>query len=375
MARRGHRVRVTLQAGVAIAALLLVAGLLFVPSVAPWLLRFEHWTADWRTAYLSPRAAGQHPQIALIAINDETLKDYVSSPIDRGLLARIVAGIDACEPAAIGIDIFFLKKTDSEKDEALIAALRQAKAPIVLGAIDERGELKDFQRTFQAEFIKRAGRPAGYLNLRHERDDVVRYTASPMPGGAYQKSFARSLAEVVRPGVTSDAGQPIPWRLPPADGVETFFKRPAQELLAPNFAGCPELQHRIAIIGGDFPLRDRHRTPLTVRDDRTVPGVEIHAQVLAGLLDGARSVHELAPIPAQLLLAAVALLGFGIGWLLWRSPVVGFLGSGFATALLVLADALCFTEYHLLLPFTLALVAWVAGLTAGRFLRPAAGGR
>jgi len=353
----------------------LVAAVLFIPSLAPWLLRFEHWTADWRTAYLSPRAPAQNGQIALVTINDDTLKDYASSPIDRGLLAQIVDAIDAQKPAAIGIDIFFLKKTDPGKDDALVAALRRAQAPVVLGAIDERGELKDFQRAFQSAFLEQTGRPAGYLNLRHERDDVVRYAASPMPGGTYAKSFARFLAETVDPNAGSDAGRPIAWRRQPSSGADTFLKIPAQDVLSQSGDGDQALRGRLVIVGGDFPLRDRHRIPLSVLDGQTVPGVVIHAHILAGLLDGSRTLRELAPIPAQLVLAGVALLGFGLGWLLWRSPIVGFLGSGFATALLIAADVACFTQYGLLLPFTLALVAWVAGLTAGRFLRPAVGDR
>ncbi|MEQ1616409.1 MAG: CHASE2 domain-containing protein [Hyphomicrobiaceae bacterium] len=363
-ARRGlPKLRLLLGFG----GLLCIAALLALPSFAPWLSRAEYWTADWRTAYLSYRAPTQHPRIAIVAINDSTLKDYSSSPIDRGLLAKIIAAIDAAGAKAIGIDVFFLKKTEPEKDAALVAAIRSAKSRIILGAIDERGALEPFQREFQTSFLSQTGRPVGYLNLRHESDDVVRYTANRASGSVYPNSFARLLMEADGAASLDDAGKPIAWRLQPSDGAETFLKIPAQDLFT-GAAGDARLKDRIVLLGGDFPLRDRHRVPLTVRGGEPMTGVTIHAHILAGLLDPSKLVSELAPHVVQLILALVASIGFMLGWMLWRTTAVSFLGWSFASAVMVGIDAFCFVELRLLLPFTLALVAWVAGLTAGRSL-------
>ncbi len=183
-----------LRALIGAGSLMALVTLLFVPVFAPWVLRFEHWTADWRTAYLSHKPPTTHPRIAFVSITDETLRNYASSPVDRGLLARIVQAIDAAGARAIGLDILFLKATDQPKDDALVAAVRAARAQIVLGVADERVPLEGFQREFQKDFLARLGRPAGYLNLRHERDDVVRYAAMPYLAGNHQSSFSRLLA-------------------------------------------------------------------------------------------------------------------------------------------------------------------------------------
>ena len=367
-----------IRLAIGLVSAVIVAALFMTPSFAPWLLRFEYSTADWRTAFLSEHAATQHPKIALVVINDETLKDYPSSPVDRGLLSKIVRALDAAGARAIGLDILFLKKTDPERDQQLLDTLHEVKTPIVLGALDQRGDLKDYQQQFQTSFLQMTNRPVGYLNLRHERDDVVRYTASPAPQSLYPKSFARLLAETA--GVTAaDKGEPIAWILAPSDGSDTFLKIPAQDLIEntqsaangqlPTPKMVSLLSDRIVLVGGDFPLRDRHRTPLSVRHGESIPGVAIHAYVLAGMLDPARAISELTPGQARLLLMSLAVLGFLLGWLLWRSTVVEFLGWGTATAILIAVDAFCFKELNLLLPFTLALVAWVAGLTAGKSLR------
>lgn len=357
-----------LQLALGFGCIALLAALLFLPAAAPLFLRVEHWTADWRTAYLSNKAPASDPDIAIVTITDETLKDLPSSPIDREFLAGLVAAIDATHPRAIGIDIFFLKKTADDKDEMLVAALKTA-GPVVLGAIDERGDLQPFQRDFQQHFLERTGRDAGYLNLRHEPDDVVRYAAAPAPSSTYPKSFARLLAEAAGRAPV-DRGAPIPWRLPPGDGSENFLKIPAQDILA-GASKAALLKDKLVLIGGDFPLRDRHRVPLSVRDGQTMPGVLIHAHILSGMLSHGREIAELSPATEQALLAVAGFCGFLLGWFLWQSSLVGYLRWSFATGVLVAIDALCFRMFNLLLPFTLALTAWVLGTYAGSAFRHA----
>lgn len=363
----GRRIRY-LRLFTGVGALMLIAALLWIPSFAPYLLRFEHWTADWRTAYLADVPATQSSTVALVLIDDDTLKDYASSPIDRGLLARIIQAIDGAGARAIGIDVYFLKHTEPAKDATLVDAIRGAKANIVLGAIDERGQLQPFQRDFQRDFLARLGRPVGYLNLHHDRDDVVRFTSTPAPDTAFPKSFARLLAETAAPVYETDGGRPISWLARPADGTAAFASVRAHDLLADPAKGAV-LKGRIVLIGGDFPNRDRHRIPLTVRDGETPAGVFIHAHIIAGLLEPGRAVSELGPLQVRAVLIIVAAVGFAVGWSLWRSSIVNSLGAGTATALLIAVDAAFFKGMRVLLPFTLALVAWVAGLTAGRFLR------
>lgn len=355
--------------GAGLAFLLAIGALLFAPRFWPVLTRLDHWTADWRTAYLTPRPATQNPHIAVVAITDETLKNYVSSPIDRDLLARLVEAVDKAGAKAIGLDILFLKQTEPDKDERLLQAIRSAKAQVIMGALDERGALLPFQREFQTAFLTKAGRPAGYLNERHENDDVVRYTASSKPGSAYPKSFARLLAEAQGVNNASDAGRPIAWLLPPLDGKSALLAIAGEKLLDATAAGeVAALKGRVVLIGGIFPFRDRHRVPISVRTGETMPGVMIHATVAAQLIDPRFDVAEISPRSVQILLGVLALLGFSMGLALWRNLSVAFLGHGFAVAVLLAADAVCFSQLRLLLPFTLAVAALVSGLTAGRLL-------
>lgn len=356
-----------------IGSLAALVALLFVPSFAPWVVRFDHSTADWRTAYLSDRLVAQHPRVALVVINDATLREYPSSPVDRGLLSRIVGAIDGAGARAIGLDILFFKATEEAKDQALVDALKTAKAEVVMGAVDERGELEGFQREFQSAFLNRVGRSVGYLNLRHERDDVVRYAAYPHPASTFPKSFARLLAAAGGSDVP-DEGRAIPWLLPPKDGGPVFLTIPAQDLLAGGSAVAAKLKDRIVLVGGDFPLRDRHRTPLSLLSGDGTTGLAIHAHIVAGMLEPERAIAELSGEARSVLLIILGGLGFFLGWLLWQTNIVQFLGWTAATGALLAVDALLFKQMHVLLPFTLALLAWFLGVTAGRSLK-ATGGR
>ncbi len=353
-----------------------LTGLLFVPQFLPWVLRFEHATADWRTALLSDRLPGPHPEIAVVTITPATLRDYANSPIDRGLLARTVSAIDAAGAAVIGLDIYFLKATEPQKDQALVDALKSAKAKVVLGAWDERGQMEQFQREFQKSFLDRIGHPAGYLNLRHQRDDVVRYRASPHLGSDYPESLSRLLARAAgRDG--ADSERPIAWLLPPAGGTPTFATYPAHTFVAGEHglsadkavAAAKPLAGKIVLVGGDFPERDKHRTPLSSWTSESMSGVYIHANMIADLLDPRRSIAELPPSVARNLVGIVAIVSCIIGWLLWQSSIVQYLGYTFATAVLVAVDAFVYREFRLLLPITLILAAWFLGVTGGRAIR------
>lgn len=361
--RRISRIRLV----VALSSLAVIAGLLFAPGFAPWVLRYEHWTADWRTAYLSDSAATPNARIAVVTIDDETLKDLPSSPIDRGLLADLVTAIKEAGARAIGLDILFYKPTDEKKDERLVDALKAA--PVVLGATDERGksELKPFQWEFQTAFLDKVERPVGYLNLRYESDGVVRYAARPLPESRYPKSFARLLAEAGGKDA-ADTGDPIPWIRDPSNGTRAFLTIPAQDVIAKSGSAISNLRDRIVLVGGDFQNRDRHRVPLSVRDGEDMTGLMIHARILAGMLDRGSAITELTPEVARWLLIGIGSIGFCLGWLLWQSNVVSLLRWTLATLLLLAIDALCFRVFHLLMPFTLALLMWFASVTAGRAL-------
>lgn len=301
-----------------VGSLIGIAAIILVPSWAPFLQRFEHQTADWRTSMFSDELAGPHPGVAVLLITDTTLQDqpYLLPP-DRGLLARIVRALDATEPKAIGLDFYFTRRTEPAKDAELIAALREAKAPVVIGALDSRGKLGERQQQVQREFAKDTGRPSGFINLRTEPDGIVRFRAGPAADGEIPASFAEQVAAAA--GATaSEVEAPIAWLKAPGQASPAFLTLPAEALLpgteankaAAERGDIARLKGKAVLIGGDIAFLDRHATPLSGKGSGT-PGVFVHAQDVAQRLDG-RPMHEWQTSSVRIALLAVALAAAGL---------------------------------------------------------------
>jgi len=336
----------------------------------------EHWSADLRTAKLSPRNASQHPRIALVYVNEATLADHpYLAPVDRALLAELVRTIDAAGPKAIGMDFIFNRPTEPEKDAALVAALKGVKAKLVLGAISGEGPHGAKDESFQARFLASTGRIFGHLYFGEHHnpliisDSVIREVTDPQPGFPAQRGLAELLAEAM-----SEGGAPplrskyISWLRPPADGTQTFLTLSAKDVLGKNGIRLPVAQMlagRAVIIAGNFFDRDQHLTPLSVSDGRRYPGAFIHAQILAQILDG-RSLRTLSWPVFTLLLSAAAFAGYFVGGRSGRShmaiEVVSLIG-------LMVAGVLAFTYASTILPYTGLILAWLAGVAGGHFVR------
>jgi CHASE2 domain-containing sensor protein len=350
-------------------SVLVLFALFFVPSVAPVLLRAEHWAADWRTAYLSDRLPSSHPSFAIISVTEQSLESFpYILPINRGYIADIVSAADQAGARAIGLDLFFTKDTERQYDNKLMETLQRAKDKVVLGVFENLHRQE--QLTYQYDFIARSGAAAGYIDLLPDPpDQVIRYRAAPRSADHYRESFSALLSKSL-----GWRGGPIPdriaWLLPPADGSTTFLKIAAQDLLrASAERRAALLKGRVVLIGGEFFTIDRHFTPLSRRFGG-IRGVDIHAYMASELADGNRSYSELNGAQVGVFLAVLALLGITLG-ARFQARTFNFLDWRMASLGVIVLDMFLFKFWHIILPFTLAAVAWIAGVTAGTQLRPA----
>lgn len=361
---------------IALAAIGWIVAVTFSVSEASrysWLLWLDHWSADWRTSLLSDRPKGQHPSVAIVAITEDTLDRFTYRvPVDRGFLARLVTRLDGNGARAIGLDFLFIRPTEPAKDEALIAAIRSAKTRVVVAIGDNRVGLNPAQTAYQKQFLERSGAVPGFANLLTENDRIVRYVAPP-EDPAYPKSFAVALA---KPDAAATEGpRRISWLLRPSSGDDRFLTLAAQLLVAP--AGAPEnpaapallnlLRGKTILVGARLPDLDRHQTPLARwQNDDEMPGVNIHAQVVAQLLDG----RNVTRVDDNVFLAILAVMGLTGTWLGLRYGFVGYtVYSGTATLLLAVADAALFAVNRQFVPFGACVLALVAGLAGGIVLR------
>ena len=367
----------------------IIAGLVLVEASRAKLLPAapDKFTYDWRTYFLAEQAKSPRDDIAILLIDEHSLTGYnYLSPVDRGLIAEIVKYADASGAKAIGLDFVLDRPTEQAKDDALAETLRQARAPIVLGALDGRGGEPAEGLAYQEAFIAKTGRSAGHVFIGAEQnqlltlsDQIVRFWLPPSAEPPHRPAFTRLLAEV-------DGAKPEPasswiyWRRPPASGGADLFPAlvvPAHRDSAGNPKGpvLPEswrsvLAGKIVLIGGAFSDRDLHMTPLTVASREPIHGVEIHAQILAQLRDG-RSINQM-PWWAEFLVAA-AVAGFGIiAARRWTLSGSGAISTTIAFVAIVAAGSFLFWETRYILPSATLFLAWALGLGAGNYADAAA---
>jgi adenylate cyclase len=359
----------------------LLTGTLAVVWGSPAIESTDHWTGDIRARMQARDVAGEHDKITLVLIQEPLMEaELVRSPLRRDLIAAILTNTAAAKPRAIGLDIIIDQK--GQGDEALIRAIRAATAsgtPVVLTNIIPNvtsPNLPKRRLDAQAAFIEAAGQPpVGHPYLFVERDGVVR-TRIP-PGGAFEErdSFAAVLA---RAGGASDASlarfaapdtaRRIDWLRRP-NGMAPFPIVPASLLAGdafdPTGPTAALLRDRIVIVGVDLDDVDRHRTPLTADVKRTLPGAEVHAHILAQILDN-RHRTLLPLLPAFALTFVTAVVGILIGWTWDRAALLA------STALLIpyfVLDHLLVTRVGLVVPFIIPLLAWGGGILVGEAMR------
>ncbi len=340
----------------------------------------EHWTEDWLIHYFSKRLFLPHEDIAIVFVNSESLEKAgvpATVPVDRGWMAKLITAVSQLQPAAIGIDFYFKSPIDPAKDEALIASIRDAKTPIVIAAVDDAFLRTEHERAYQRDFIERVNRPAGHIHLKRSQeiftlgDRATRSVEHRHEDGL--PSFSSALATL--PAVTALLGpktipggtQRIDWLLA-WKGGEAFTRISAHEILSPApGVEAPSLKNKIVLIGPNFEGLDQLSVPFALGGEQSLyPGVFVHAQALAQILDG-RFFVNWTSLQQFLLLFAVGLGGAAAGWRLHNTRLEIVIGIG--GSLLLIALSAPFFMVHAPLPTALAILSWAFSISIGQRIR------
>jgi CHASE2 domain-containing sensor protein len=354
-------------AGVAALTILLLG---YLSARTPLFNTFEYWTSDWRTAFFAQKLPGQHPRLAIVMIDDATLAGYpYRSPMDRGLLAKLVKTVDGAGARVIGLDFIFDQATEAGKDKALLDAIKSSSGKIVLGVLDERTGLDEKRLAYNRTFIANSGAKAGLLNMRVELDGTVRSLPNAPAG---KRNFSEAMAEAAGAHIPASRSMRVAWLGKP-DGEETFLTIPAERLLRAENVSENEralrnrllsaLRGRIVLIGANLSdSADRFTTPLSKLNGNAMPGAIVQTQAVAQLLDG-RFYHELSHEIALAVAGLVAFTGFLLGWRFFPS---GMLLSVVPILVYLIADVIAFSIFGIILPFALLAAAWLIGAITGQ---------
>lgn len=307
------------------------------------------------------------PEVVVVGIDDATV-ERMPEPLAlwHPHLGRLLGGIARARPAAIGVDIILPDRSFDAivagYDRALLAGIIEARrlAPLVFGlTIGPTGAT----RPVYPPFLSAAGREAaGYALWRLDADGSVRWFDEYL--GVEGHAVATLSGQMARM-----------MKLNPGRGLIDFSRGPAfdylpfhevlawieagdADRLARHFAGKP------VMIGSVTLFEDRQLQPVSLfarePDNRRVPGVLVHAQVLRSILGGTL----IQPLPAWLAPALALLLG--LLWLWPLKPLQALLGTAVLAAA-AFGGATLLQRMGYFLPVT-GLVASAAAGMVGRSL-------
>ena len=324
--RRGWRsVREAGGRRLALTALLLIVALLLArlswtyptfdgdQQTTPVTNEAEQALYDVRAWVFAP-SIEQDDRILLVVYDDKTLINARKrSPLDRGLLAAALRNLDEMGAEAIGIDILFDQPQD--EDEELIDTLRSMQTPVAVAFAetsvnvdDIRFEQQEYLKAFLSRLEGSNARPASIM-----LDNAFGVTrAWPRIVPQLPPVLGRVMLAAAGEEAKAMAGYEGAIRYRRAAYESERDKRPvftslqidlfADPELASLFA--PQVEGRYVLIGGDIVDYDRIVTPLSnVTGDMHPPGIEIHAEMIAQMLDGAR-----LPKPSPIILWVCSLM-------------------------------------------------------------------
>jgi adenylate cyclase len=289
---------------------------------------------DLRMTASAPRVA-QDDRVLMVVYNDKTLIDARKrSPLDRARLTRALAALDAMGARSIGIDILIDQPQD--EDPGLLRALRAMHTPTWLAyasvAHDANGIVYDQQRFLDHFMAQLRGSRAGPASIQMvvDPDGVARSWPSPIAG-------LPPMVVAMRAGRNPAYAGSIRYRLPQSANRPVFASLPIDLFADPVMATAftEQVRGRHILIGGAIVDTDQFQTPMTAQTGRTMIGLEVHATMLAQLLDGA--------LPPML-----------PGWVVWGIAMLVAAG-GAVTALTRL-------RWWQLLPFLIAQLLLFGGL-------------
>ncbi len=314
----------------ALTALLALVALLVARYgwVLPGMGEAERELYDSRAYVAADRdAVAQDDRILMVVYNDQTLINVRKrSPLDRGLLARALRTIDAMDAKAIGIDILFDQPQD--EDAELIDTLRAMQTPVAVGYAEEKtneGSIRYEQERFLREFmaaLEGSNAEPGSVRLDN-RYGATRLWPSIEPGlpPVLGRKMLRLAGEEAKsfPGYTGA----IRYRLPADESRPVFTTLPIDLFLDPELAPlmAEQVAGRYVLIGGDIVDYDRVATPISeAMGTPRPPGLRVHADMIAQMLDGKRLP---APLPVTLwglamLMVVMAILTGLLEWGSWR---------------------------------------------------------
>jgi len=301
--------------------------------------------------------------IIIIGIDDFSLRQLGRWPWPRERHAQLIERLTPSKPRAIGLDVIFVEPAGAGDDALQAALVRSGVTVLPVIAINPGTGLA---AGLPVPPLAAAAKSLAHINLEHDSDGVVRSVfLYEGLGGRWWPHFALALANA-SPASVALLQAPTTANIQTSDGA---WQRTG--LLRIPFAGSGHFQSvsYISVLRGEVApefftgkyvligatalgLTDSYPTPVS-GNAGAMPGVEIHANVLASLLNQ-RSIN-MAPHWLTALLSALPVSLAMFGYLL-VSPRRALLITATLLVLTILASYIGLANGFWLAPSAAAIV-------------------
>jgi CHASE2 domain-containing sensor protein/signal transduction histidine kinase len=278
----------------------LLFALVFVLSTIPLIRDWQMRIAD-SFFRLAPSAQGQ-PRVVVVTIDDESLQQYGRWPWSRTLLAKLADTLAHDGATVVGLDILLSEPQSTLADKTLQEALQRSPTVIV----DKIASYPDGPQWIEPlPAFAQAAAAIGHAQAPLDADSICRrYPARELTLDGTRWAFAvevarRMDAKATRDYLASyllheDSTTPVITAKP--DLIPIPFQRGAFSTVSARKIlegiDAAGIRGKAVLVGfGTTEIGDRLSTPL--HPEFPTPGVEVHAQILDGILSG-RSLHRVS---------------------------------------------------------------------------------
>jgi CHASE2 domain-containing sensor protein len=287
---------------------LVVLGVTAIPVVRDFQMRI----AD--TYFRTAPPPLQPSPVAVVLIDDESLREYGRWPWSRARVAELVRKLDGAGARVIGLDILFSEPQSADTDRELADALRENRRTVL---VDKIGMYPDGPRWIDPlPLLANAAAGVGHAQAVLDRDGLcrrfpLRELTIEGPRLAFALEVARQMAaprtaqflaayDIAARDDNAAISIAAPALAPIAFRRDAFQSISAAAVLQDR--DLAKVRGRPVLVGfGPTEISDRLSTPLT--GQWPASGVEIHAQILDSVLNG-RILHPLPQLAGLVVLFA-----------------------------------------------------------------------
>ncbi len=197
---------------------------------------------------------------------------------DRIAIRQLIEDVALCQPAAIGLDVFF--QFPMEGDSLLLQTLRNTPNIVLSRGIDyDEGNEGSVMPAYLLDSLPESQRGVVNLNVFHRYNVVRSFKPYYKTEGGSVPNFSVQLAKAAG---RADVENTMREHVQDSDDVIINYTSREFDVISPSqvLARVEDINGKIVLMGALEEMQDTYRTPV----EEVMPGVMIHAYALSTIL-------------------------------------------------------------------------------------------